>query len=205
MTHLGHGAAAALIAGTLLASPAALAAQAEGTGYLEVAGGLALKAGYGVSNTRGPMLGFRAARFLLRRVALRIEAEAQIFDARAEPAIYTPPCLSPGCVSITMLDAVVGAGKIGTVSALASVEVYEQADRRGFYLVAGLGPQFLASHPDRSPAIRLAAQVGAGLSLGGTVRVEGRYQATLGALAEPRHVVLLSLGLRYNQRSRSPV
>jgi hypothetical protein len=195
-----HLPVAALIAGALLASPAALAAQASGTGYLEVAGGLALKHHYGVSDPSGPVFSVRAGRFLHPRVALRVEAEAQVFDADTGPEWVTPPCYSPGCMSPMEATRTVGRGKIGTLSALAGIEVYEQADLRGFYLVVGLGPQYLAWHPDRPSAVRLAAQAGAGLALGEAVRLEARYQTTLGARAEPRHVVLISLGLRYNQR-----
>ena len=204
MTPRRRVSAAALLAGTLLGFPALLAAQSAGTGYIEVAGGLALKPAYGVSDPSGPMLSVRSGRFLLPRVALRVEAEAQLFDAGRAVAYLTVPCPQPGCLPDAGNDLGRGAGKIGTLSALAGVEVYEQPDRRGFYFVAGLGPQYLASHPDRTPAIRLAAQAGAGLSLDGIVRVEGRYQATLGARAEPRHVFLLSLGLRYNQRPQDP-
>ena len=205
MNHRRHVPAAALIAGALFTSPVPLAAQTEGAGYLEVAGGLALKHHYGVSDPSGPMLGVRAGRFLAPRVALRVEAEAQVFEAGPPDRYVTPPCVSPGCMPITGPVPSLGAGKIGTVSALAGVEVYEQPDRRGVYFVAGLGPQYLAWHPDRRSAVRLAAQAGAGLSLGSTVRLEARYQTTLGALAEPRRVVVISLGLRYNQRSRPPV
>ena len=90
------------------------------------------------------------------------------------------------------------------VSALASLEWYEQADRRGFYLLAGFGPQFVVSHPDRAPALRLAVQAGAGLSLAAAALLEVRYQASVGARAEPEHVVVLSAGLRFTRRSRLP-
>ncbi|MCX6072399.1 MAG: hypothetical protein NTU91_16345 [Chloroflexi bacterium] len=191
----------ALIASTLLAWPDALSAQGDAAAYLELAVGMALKPAYGESYPDGPMVSARVGRFLLPHAALRLEAELQSFGA-GEPLVDNwSPCRSPGCSS--QLQGL-GAGPIRTVSALASFQYYQQADRRGFYVLAGFGPQYLASHPDRARAIRLAVQAGAGASLATVMVIEARYQASLGARAEPQHVVLISVGLRYTPRSRVP-
>ena len=163
--------------------------------------GIALKPAYGESYPEGPMLSARAGRFLLPHAALRLEAELQSFGAGEPPYFFDAPCpLTAPCFRYE----VHGAGPIRTLSALASLQYYEQADRRGFYVLAGFGPQFLASHPDRARAIRLAVQAGAGASLATVAVIEARYQASLGARAEPQHVVLISVGLRYARRSRVP-
>ena len=194
-------AASALIAGTLLARPDALSAQSDAAAYLELAVGMALKPAYGESYPEGPLVSARVGRFLLPHAALRLEVELQSFGAGEPPIFLVAPCpLTGPCARYD----VVGAGPIRTLNALASLQYYEQADRRGFYVLAGLGPQFLASHPDRARAIRLAVQAGAGASLATVMVIEARYQASLGARAEPQHVVLISVGLRYTRRSRVP-
>jgi len=197
-------AAAVLVAGALLALPRALPAQAEGGSAMRFTLGFALRPGDDVHDSIGVMLGFGLERHLRGRLAARLDAEVQYFGAGRTPLVYVnPPCSSPGCVGFGSY----GGQRIGatvSASALANLVLYEQPDRRGFYVVAGLGPQFLLAHSDRSLGVRLAAQAGLGVSLGSVVVIEARYQATVGALAEPRHVVLFTFGLRHTA-DRTPL
>ena len=194
-------ATSALIAGTLLARPDALSAQSDAAAYLELAVGMALKPAYGESYPEGPMVSARVGRFLLPHAAMRLEVELQSFGAGEPPVFLDAPCPLTGPCGRYEVQ---GAGPIRMLNALASFQYYEQADRRGFYVLAGFGPQLLASHPDRARAIRLAVQAGAGASLATVAVIEARYQASLGARAEPQHVVLISMGLRYTRRSLVP-
>ncbi|HVO45583.1 MAG TPA: hypothetical protein VMT29_04540 [Steroidobacteraceae bacterium] len=191
----------ALLACVLHVAPDVLAAQAARNSFLELSAGLALKASYGVSNRDGLLLAGRAGRYLAAHTAVRLETDFQSFGAGQDYVALTAPC-RPG--QVCPRSAGTGAGRIRILSALASIQYHEQADRRGFYLVAGFGPQLLASHPDRSPAVRLATQAGVGLLLDGAAFIEGRYQPTLGAQAEPRHVVLVSIGMRWPPDGRVP-
>lgn len=191
----------ALLGSALHVAPHVLPAQGTRNSYLEVSGGLALKESYGVSNRDGLLLAIRAARYLGAHTAVRLETDFQSFGAGRDYVALTAPC-RPG--QVCPMSAGTGAGRIRTFTALASIQYHEHADRRGFYLVAGFGPQLLASHPDHPPAVRLATQAGVGLLLDGTAFLEARYQPTLGAQAEPRHVVLVSIGVRWPREGRVP-
>jgi hypothetical protein len=191
----------ALLGSVLHVAPDVLAAQGNRNLYVEASGGIALKGSYGVSNPDGFHVAVRAGRYFAAHTAIRIEADFQSFGSGRVYEALTAPC-PPGRVCPMSYGA--GDGPIHIVSALASIQYHEQADRRGFYLVAGLGPQLLARHPDRSPAIRLATQAGIGLLLDGVAFLEARYQPTLGAGAEPTHVVLISIGVRWPREGRVP-
>ncbi len=191
----------ALLTCVLHVAPDVLAAQATRHSFFELSGGLALKESYGVSNRDGLLLAVRAGRYLAAHTAVRLETEFQSFGAGRDYVALTAPC-PPG--QFCPLSVGTGAGRIRIFSALAGIEYHEQADRHGFYLVAGFGPQLLASHPDRSPAVRLATQAGVGLLLDGAAFIEARCQPTLGAQAEPRHVVLVSIGVRWPREGRVP-
>jgi hypothetical protein len=202
MSRISRSAASIALLGSVLhVAPDVLGAQGHRHLYVEASGGLALKGSYGVSDPDGLLLAVRAGRYIAAHAAIRIEADFQAFGAGRVVEMLTAPC-PPGRVCTMSYGT--GAGPIHIVSVLAGIQYHEQADRRGFYLVAGLGPQLLARHPDRAPAIRLAAQAGVGLLLDGTAFLEARYQPTLGAWAEPRHVVLISIGVRWPREGRAP-
>jgi hypothetical protein len=188
--------AIALVSGLLLSAAGPLPAQRPRHAYVEVLGGLAFKSQYGVSNPDGLQLGLRAGRYFATHGAVRLEADFLSFDAER---LLAAPC-QPG--QVCPPSASNGAGPIRIVNLLASLQYHERASRNGFYLLAGLGPQFVADHPDRTAAIRLAAQAGLGILLDGVGFLEVRYQPTVGARAEPRHMVLVSLGLRWPRESR---
>lgn len=195
--HPAATAAAALAIGALIASlafPRALPAQARSGSALRFALGIAAAPTEGLYDWVGAMLGFGLDRPLLGRLSARLDAEFQFLGAGRSAVYYlSAPCPVLGCPPYTGPRA----GTTVSASALASVQLFEEADQRGFYLVAGLGPQFLLAHPDRSLGVRLAGQAGLGVALGSVVLLEIRYQGTLGARAEPRHVVLFTLGLRH--------
>ncbi len=191
----------ALLGSVLHTAPDVLPAQGARNSYLEVSGGLALKGRYGVSNPDGLHLAIRAGRYLAAYTAVRLETELESFGAGRDYETLSVPC-QPG-QACPVFDRT-GAGSIRMLDALASIQYHEHGDRRGFYLVAGIGPQWLASHPDRSPAVRLTTQAGVGLLLDGVASLEARYQATLGARADPTHVVLVSIGLRWPRDGRVP-
>jgi hypothetical protein len=187
----------ALTAGLALAASRALPAQEHSTTFLGLSAGVATKSDYGLSEPQGPAVALTFGRAVSRHLALRLDAEFERFGVKAKEAILFPPC-NPQVVC-TQLIADVGAGAISTVALLASAEWYERPDHRWLYLLGGLGPQMLASHPDRPRSVRLAVQGGAGFAipLGAAVLlIEARYQRALGGGAQPPRVVPVSVGLR---------
>lgn len=182
----------------LLALPRALPAQAEGGSAMRFAVGFAARPADDLHPAVGVMLGSGVERPLRGRLSARLDAEVHFFGAGREPVqSLSAPCPNVGCPVPT----IVRTSATISASAVANLVLYEQPDRRGFYLVAGLGPQFLLAHPDRPLGVRVAAQAGVGVALGSIVVIEARYQGTLGARAQPRQVALFTFGLRHSPSS----
>ena len=187
----------ALAIGLALSALHAPPARAQGTTFLGFSAGVATKSDYGLSESQGPAVGLTFGRAAPGHFAWRLEAEFARFGVKAGPLVVFVPCNPP--VVCTQLAPDVGNGTISTAALLASGEWYERLDHRWLYLLGGLGPQLLVSHPDRPRSLRLAVQAGAGFAIplgAALLLVEGRYERAVGGSVEPPHVLPISVGLR---------
>ena len=188
--------ALALLGALAYAVPGPLPAQAGAATFGTVAAGIATKPS-GISRTCGATFHLDIGRSISGHAAFRVDADLHRFQVRPDQFL-TPPCLPP-CTG----QAPPPSGIIGTLSAMASVQWYERADRQGLFAVIGLGPQWLVSHPTQGPSACLAAQVGAGLSLRlgrAALLVEARYQRATNTAGELRAFLPVTAGVRIATR-----
>jgi hypothetical protein len=188
----------ALTVGLALDPPRALPAQEHRSTFLGLSAGVATKSDYGLSESQGPAVALTFGRAVSRHVALRLDAEFERFGVKAKAALFFAPC-NPDVVCTQMISDV-GDGAISTAALLASAEWYERPDRRWLYLLAGFGPQLLASHPDRRRGVHLVVQAGAGFAIplgAEALLIETRYERALGGGVQPPHVLPVSVGLRF--------
>jgi hypothetical protein len=193
---LTHPAVIALVSGGLAATAEPLAAQVTSGTFAQVSGGLTAKPAYGLSHSSGVSGLVTLGRFVARGLALRLDLEYHAFGYQHQFP-ESPPC---GPDPATCPAPPLGHGAIRTTALLANLEWHERAAGGGFYFVAGAGPDYLTSHPDRSVGWRLTYQAGAGIALSAGragLLLEARYQVHAGGGEQPPHTVPLTLGVRY--------
>jgi hypothetical protein len=171
-----------------LTGAVALPAQPPNMTFVGVSIGVAARPVYYRSQPFGIEGSFTAGQAVSRRVALRLDVEAQRFGVRDTICFNTP---EGGCGPPPNSPVV-------TVAVLASAEWYPRSDHRSFYLLGGLGRQWLVSNPDGPRAVHLVAQLGLGFALGPKrLSMEVRYQRVAGASGNATQAVPITVAIRW--------